>query len=74
MVAVSEEMVREEEQLLEKRRKCHYFNIECARMRHLNHKPVEGSPICTNCLLAGLLKGMAEQIGRHVGWLLVKEE
>jgi len=74
MMAVSEEMVREEEERLEKRGKCHYFNIICVRMKHLNRKPVEGSPICTNCLLAGLLKGIAEQIGHHVGWLLAKEE
>ena len=73
-MAVSEEMVKEEEERLERRKKCHYFNIICVRMKYLNHKPVEGSPICTNCLLAGLLKSMAEQIGHHVGWLLAKEE
>jgi len=69
MMAVSEEMVKEEEQRLEKRRKCHYLNIECMRLP----RPDEGSMTCNNCLLAGLLRGIAKQIGWQVSWLLTEE-
>lgn len=51
-MAVSEGMVREEEERLEKRRKCHYLNIECMRLP----RPEEGSMVCNNCLLAMILK------------------